>query len=72
MLGDDVINIIIINLIKVCKRGYKNYNDNIIIIIEGFYEYNIELIIIDIKLSKPFAIILFNIIKDRNNSLIFS
>ena len=78
----------IVNFIKDCKEGYKNNNNNnVIIIIKDFYEYNIELIVIDIKLLKSFVIIiiiisllgayygdisLINIKKNCINSLKFS
>ena len=75
----------IVSFIKGCKKDYKSDN-NIIIIVKNFREYNIELIIINIELLKSFAIILIIInlliirsyifliiiIKDRKNNLIFS
>ena len=71
ILSDNIISIIIVNLIKdFYKKELKDYSDNIIIII------------INIKLLKPFviALIIVNllnissiaIIKDRKNNLIFS
>ena len=82
IFDDGVTGIIIVSFIKDCKEGCKNKN-NIIIIIKNFYEYNIKLIIIDIKLLKLSAIALIiislsiirlniNIIKGCKNNLIFS